>query len=77
MTQELHGAYDPDPLWRSKFSGKIERPAEYATIDGRRQVVSKPWTEYLIMPGFSTAKFVDDRHAGLAKTSTANAHTVS
>lgn len=68
-------ADDHSPLWTAKFCGKIEHPDVWGTVNGKQVKLSKAWTEYLITPGFSTEKFIEQRNAGLKKTGTRNAFT--
>jgi hypothetical protein len=68
-TEELD-IHDPNPLWHSKFTGQvIHHPRD---AEG-----NSAWTEYLIDPAFTTAKFVEQRCAGLKKTGTRNAASVT
>ena len=62
--------HDPNALWHSKFTGQaIHHPRD---TEG-----NSAWTEYLIDPAFTTAKFIENRVAGLKKTSTAQCRTVT
>jgi hypothetical protein len=67
-TEELE-AHDPNPLWRSKFTGQV---IHHPRADG-----NSAWTEYLIDPAFTTAKFIEQRCTGLKKTGTRNAASVT
>lgn len=67
-TQELP-AHDPNPLWHAKYSGEV--------IHHPRTIGEAAYDEYLINPGFSTAKFIENRWAGIPKTSTAQCRTVT
>jgi hypothetical protein len=67
-TEEL-SIHDPNPLWRSKFTGQV---IHHPRADG-----NSAWTEYVIDPAFTTAKFIEERSAGIRKTSTAQCRTVT
>lgn len=67
-TEEL-SAHDPNPLWHAKYSGQV--------IHHPRLNNEAAYDEYLINPGFSTAKFIENRYAGLKKTGTRNAASVT
>jgi hypothetical protein len=67
-TEEL-SIHDPNPLWRSKFTGEV---IHHPRADG-----NSAWTEYVIDPAFTTAKFIEERWAGIPKTSTAQCRTVT
>lgn len=64
---EIH---DPNALWHAKHTGQVIHHPR--SVEGEAA-----YTEYVIDPGFSTAKFIENRVAGLKKTSTAACRTVS
>jgi hypothetical protein len=68
-TEELD-THDPNPLWRSKFTGEVIQ--HMRDVDG-----NSAWTEYVIDPAFSTEKFIEERWAGIPKTSTRHCRTAS
>ena len=68
-TEELD-IHDPNPLWRSKFTGQaIHHPKDSAG--------DSAWVENVIDPAFTTAKFIEERWAGIPKTSTRHCRTVT
>lgn len=68
-TKELDIHYH-SPLWRAKFTGEvIHHPRD---SDG-----NSAWTEYVVDPAFSTEKFIEERWAGIPKSSTRHCRTAS
>lgn len=59
-----------DGFYLAKFGEPIHHPADpvYGTA---------AWTEIPVVPGWSNAKFIENRWAGIPKTSTAQCRTVT